>query len=166
MANSYQKSLHGTLSSNTANVNNSSTTNTASLQQQPRPRKREKQPRSEKRQRVWNSALAVNYPARALQIRRGDSYEDIRTKSNGKCIALHLPVIPISEQPDNIVDRILEEGKEEDKAEENDENIAEFSLIQSAYEKEYHIPPELQRQLFKKEINKMRRPNEGKASLE
>jgi len=44
----------------------------------------------------WNSALAVNYPARKFGIKRGDSFENIREKSNGECIAIHLPVTTIA----------------------------------------------------------------------
>ena len=43
----------------------------------------------------WNSALAVNYPAREFGIKRGDSYPIIQEKSGGKCVVIHLPVTPL-----------------------------------------------------------------------
>lgn len=46
----------------------------------------------------WSSALAVNYPARdRFDIKRGDSFEVIRDKSKGECVAIHLPVTPVLE---------------------------------------------------------------------
>lgn len=44
----------------------------------------------------WNSALAVNYPAREFGIKRGDSFQVIQEKSRNKCVAIHLPVMSIS----------------------------------------------------------------------
>jgi len=43
----------------------------------------------------WDSALAVNYPARGMGIKRGDGFQAIREKGGGRCVALHLPVIGI-----------------------------------------------------------------------
>ena len=45
----------------------------------------------------WNSCLAVSYPARAFGIKRGDGFEDVHKKSQGKCIAVHVPIL---EAPD------------------------------------------------------------------
>ena len=47
----------------------------------------------------WYSTLAVNYPARAFGIKRGDGFEEIQKKGKGKVIALHVPVIPILDPP-------------------------------------------------------------------
>ncbi len=41
----------------------------------------------------WNSALAVTYPARNYNIKRGDSWEVVETKSNGACLGVHVPVL-------------------------------------------------------------------------
>lgn len=42
----------------------------------------------------WNSVLAVSYPARSKYgIKRGDSWALVREKSNGKCLAVHVPIL-------------------------------------------------------------------------
>jgi nucleotidyltransferase/DNA polymerase involved in DNA repair len=42
----------------------------------------------------WNSVLAVTYPARTLyDIKRGDSWDAVHTKSKGACWAIHLQIL-------------------------------------------------------------------------
>jgi len=93
----------------------------------------------------WNSALAVNYPARALGLKRGASFETIQQMSGGTCIALHLPVIS---------------------AETTSAEIDNDISVEAAYQREYNLPQSLQKEIFAKEKNQMRKASEGKASLE
>lgn len=47
----------------------------------------------------WNSVLAVTYPARNLyHIKRGDSWEAVRQKSNQQCQAVHVALLQRSSQ--------------------------------------------------------------------
>jgi DNA polymerase eta len=47
----------------------------------------------------WNSVLAVTYPARnEFQIQRGDNWDQVRRKSNGKCICVHVPILKTDEE--------------------------------------------------------------------
>lgn len=95
----------------------------------------------------WNSALAVNYAARErFGLKRGANFEEIREKSNGQCVALHLPVVSTAE--------IQEKESEED------------GSIEIAYEREFNLPADHKRKIFLKEKNKMRHSGEGKASLD
>lgn len=42
----------------------------------------------------WNSVLAVTYPARKRHgIQRGDSWEAVYQKSNGRCYGVHVPIL-------------------------------------------------------------------------
>jgi DNA polymerase eta len=42
----------------------------------------------------WNSVLAVTYPARErFHIKRGDSWDEVREKSNGQCYAVSVPIL-------------------------------------------------------------------------
>jgi len=41
----------------------------------------------------WNSVLAVTYPARRFGIQRGDSWQAVQEKSNGQCLAVHVPIL-------------------------------------------------------------------------
>ena len=94
----------------------------------------------------WNSALAINYPARDLyKFKRGVSFDEIQKKSQGKCVALHLPVISL--------DATSTYYREDD-------------MIQSIYDREYNQPQHIKAQMYEKEKNVMRKPHEGKASIE
>jgi len=96
----------------------------------------------------WNSALAVNYVARErFGLKRGAKFEEIREKSNGQCVALHLPVVSTAEIQEKV---------------ENEED----GSIEIAYEREFNLPTDQKRKIFLKEKNKMRHSDEGKASLD
>lgn len=92
----------------------------------------------------WNSALAVSYPARQYGIKRGDSWEDVRTKSQGKCLALHLPILKA----------------DQDRTSEVQSNVEE------AYRQEYCLTDEQRQHVVKTEIGVKRHAHEGKACLE
>lgn len=97
----------------------------------------------------WNSALAVNYPARNLfDLKRGAKFEEIQLKSKGQCIAIHLPVVSTTD---------IEKQMEED-IEENSTDIA--------YHREFMKPKDEKRALFLKEKNVMKHSGMGKASLD
>jgi DNA polymerase eta len=96
----------------------------------------------------WNSALAVNYPARErFGLKRGDTFEEIQEKSNGQCVALHLPVLSTADIQEK-------DGDEED------------ATVKIAYDREFNRPTDQKREIFLKEKNKMRHSGEGKASLD
>lgn len=100
----------------------------------------------------WSSALAVNYPARAMGIKRGDDFSTIMSKSERRCIVFHLPVIPI-------------EGLEEASPSDEQEPSSAVSLDDD-YDKVFKLSRDERDDIFERERNWMRRPHEGKASLE
>ena len=91
----------------------------------------------------------MSYPAREFGIQRGDSFEKIQQKSKGKCIAFHLPVIPL--QRDN---------------NHNNNNTFTDGSVKECYEKTFQLSSEEQSTIYNTEKNLMRNPNQGKASLE
>lgn len=116
----------------------------------------------------WNSALAVNYPAREYGIKRGDGFAEIQQKGKGKVVALHLPVLPISEttktnNTTNEDNNDLNENNDKDAQDALDE---EPSSIEELYEQTFQLSPEQQKLMYIKERNVIRSPKEGKASLE
>ena len=147
----------------------------------------------------WNSALAINYPARKLyKFKRGVSFEEIQSVSKGECIALHLPVISLGSSANNYTptdwnskrghDDIASNGKitscddtQESAtahANENDRSSSSTSTstssssssssqyIETLYNQEYNKPQHIKNELFEKEKNIMKKPHQGKASLE
>ena len=98
----------------------------------------------------WRSALAVNYPAREFGIKRGDSFEDIREKSQGRCVCIHLPVTLV----DGTNRAATAEPVPFDPAD----------LVES-YDNEFNQPKEVRERMYKFEKNKMRHQSEGKANL-
>jgi len=100
----------------------------------------------------WDSVLAVTYPAReAFQIKRGDSWDAIRNKSKGKCLALHLPILT---RADAAAASTSTETREEEES------------VENAYQRVYCLSPEEQQQLREKEVGVRRYAHEGKACLE
>ena len=99
----------------------------------------------------WDSALAVNYPARAFGIKRGDSFQEISNKSAGKCIAIHLPILSITEGSSSSSSSAPSSSN---------------SSMEESYENEFCLPPQKQAEAFEREKNQLRRQSEGKASLE
>ena len=134
----------------------------------------------------WNSALAINYPAREkYKFKRGVSFEEIMKVSNGECIALHLPVISLQDNHHHhhYYEEIKNEqdkswiGKEEldgGRFNNNDETIKDNSTsslptshdIETLYKQEYNQPQHIKTKLFHQEKNIMKKPYQGKASLE
>lgn len=100
----------------------------------------------------WDSALAVNYPARAFGIKRGDSFQEISNKSAGKCIAIHLPILSITEGSSS--------------SSSSSAPSSNNSSMEESYENEFCLPPQKQAEAFEREKNQLRRQSEGKASLE
>ena len=46
----------------------------------------------------WNSVLAVTYPARErYKVKRGDSWDVVKRKSDGQCLGVHVPILEHSE---------------------------------------------------------------------
>ncbi len=98
----------------------------------------------------WDSVLAVTYPARkAFGIRRGDSWDAVYSKSQGKCLALHLPILT-----------------KESAAANSDETKKQDESVEEAYRRIYCLSKEGQEQVRKNELGVKRFPSEGKACLE
>jgi DNA polymerase eta len=94
----------------------------------------------------WNSVLAVTYPARELYgIKRGDSWDAVRRKSNDHCLAMHLPILTTHQ---SATDAPSEEESVED-----------------TYRKVYCVSSKEQ-QIARKELGVRRYNHEGKACLE
>lgn len=95
----------------------------------------------------WNSVLAVTYPARELfDIKRGDSWDQVQAKSNGQCLAIHLP--------------LLTELKAEGRAASTDDTV------EAAYEQVFQLSHEERQRVLTREVGRRRQNSEGKACLE
>ncbi len=118
----------------------------------------------------WNSALAINYPARRLyKFKRGVSFEEIQSVSHGKCIALHLPVIslPQNQQSHGGYDTTTAAAAaDEDVLNNSTYNNSNNNIIETLYNQEYNQPQHIKEQLFHQEKNVMKTCRQGKASLE
>ena len=119
----------------------------------------------------WNSALAVNYPARAYGIKRGDGFDEISKKSQGQCVSLHLPVISMEDITASTAAApaaaaAAQDGDGGHHAGEEDLAGGGISELVQSYNATYNLPAETRAELFQKEKNVMRHPHEGKASLE
>lgn len=144
----------------------------------------------------WNSALAVSYPARKFGIKRGDSFEAIREKSEGKCVTIHLQVTPVDEtleqqqhaggpsaslSPNKVATTNNNLGNDEDDKNEElaspesknrsqqsaaEEGEDEVDASQSAYDEEFNQPKDVREEMYRMEKNRMRSPTEGKACLD
>lgn len=112
----------------------------------------------------WNAALAVNYPARDLyNFKRGASFEEIQTKSKGNCVALHLPVMTLD---NHVISPTKNDTSDGNIKEEGEEEINPKDIIRKLYNQEYNQPQYIKTQLYNQEKNIMKKPSDGKASLE
>lgn len=93
----------------------------------------------------WDSVLAVTYPARGFGIKRGDSWEAVREKSHGKCLALHLPLLTT-------------------RTDVHEKNVE--TSIEQAYQQRYCLAEEERQRILDTEAGVQRFPQEGKACLE
>ncbi|KAG7344233.1 DNA polymerase IV [Nitzschia inconspicua] len=120
----------------------------------------------------WNSVLAVTYPAREYGIKRGDSWEAVASKSKHKCIAIHLPILPMRENDSRIVNnddsKVAEDEEEQDEndSEEKDISLETSDTDREAFDKEFRLSKEEREQIFKNENGVQRYHHQGKASLE
>jgi DNA polymerase eta len=125
--------------------------------------------------------LAVTYPAREYGIKRGDSWEDVATKSNNQCISIHLPIIPIQDKDNNnditTTTTLAEEKYHIDNGQhhstETESRDIEYSnnnnnnnIDQEAFHKEFHLSKEEQQKFLKEENGVQMYHHQGKASLE
>lgn len=122
----------------------------------------------------WNSVLAVSYPARKYGIERGDSWDDVATKSKGgggggmKCWAIHLPVLPLTQGKEQDEDEKEEEGTEndDDQQDKSNNDSCRSTSIAQEFEKVYHLTAEEQKRCQETENGVRRLHSEGKACLE
>ena len=96
----------------------------------------------------WNSCLAVSYPARAFGIKRGDGFEEVHRKSQGQCMAVHVPILEAQDAGNNII------------------NDNDASYFDGNYESVYQLSPEEQERQRSQDIGRRRYSTEGKACLE
>ena len=114
----------------------------------------------------WNSVLAVTYPARSCGIQRGDSWEDVQSKSNGDCWAIHLHILSKQQQQQQHHQEIQGDDHLEHKDEEEEEEEEEINDIEQAYNKIYQLSHEEQVKCQQSERGVRRYHHEGKACLE
>ena len=116
----------------------------------------------------WDSALAVNYAARSFGIKRGDGFDEIDKKSQGQCVALHLPVISVEDiaAPSAASTSASGEDGGHQHGDTATEDGSRSSDLEQSYDAIYNLPAETRAEMFRKEKNVMRHPHEGKASLE
>lgn len=114
----------------------------------------------------WNSALAVNYPARDFGIKRGDSFEEVRSKSKGACVAIHLRVTPLDEEQATTSPTTVKSspGEEEDAAAPGHAVIDPSDW--SAYDDEFNQSAEIRERMYRNEKNRMISRTVGKACLD
>lgn len=94
----------------------------------------------------WNSCLAVSYPARVYGIKRGDSFDEVHSKSGGRCMAVHVPLL---------------ETNSGGSSSNNNSN-----MFDGNYESVYQLSHEEQHRLRDQDIGRRRFGTEGKACLE
>ena len=98
----------------------------------------------------WDSVLAVTYPARELYgIKRGDTWDQVHSKSHGNCLAIHLPLLTTSE---------VQSGRST--------GSSADTTIGEAYDRIYHLSEDEQKRLLAQETGLRRQNSEGKACLE
>ena len=138
----------------------------------------------------WNSVLAVTYPARKLYgIERGDSWDQVATKSQQQCICVHVPISTISTPDDGALEDSItaSEALSKDSIEAMDDMDADrdlhTSLPKTANDKETTSSssrktlPEEYQELFQlsaaqqqtvraAEINVRKYSTQGKANIE
>jgi hypothetical protein len=110
----------------------------------------------------------VSYPARKFDIVRGDSFEKIREKSNGRCVCIHLPVTTLNDTTSPMRGQDPNSGTAH--AQHDTENDAAMGHLEedvkASYDAEFNQPAHVREEMYNREKNKMRSRNEGKACLD
>ena len=135
----------------------------------------------------WNSVLAVTYPARKLyHIERGDSWENVATKSQQQCICVHVPISTISNEEGStecIEHHNTNEAIAKDSIEVNDidtdnelhisetkpndkETIFSKKTLSEEYKELFQLSPTQQQVVRETEINVRKYSTQGKANIE
>jgi DNA polymerase eta len=131
----------------------------------------------------WNSVLAVTYPARErFGIKRGDSWDEVREKSNGQCYCVSVPILTTGNA--NTKEDVTTEGSDmpgedpmsnSNKDKDKDSAIGSSSkdTITSAphslehdYDRIFLTTPEQQAAARKSDLGRRRFSTEGKACIE
>jgi DNA polymerase eta len=127
----------------------------------------------------WNSVLAVTYPARErFHIKRGDSWDEVREKSNGQCYAVSVPILTTGNANTNANAATTEDSDipSEDPmsnvTKDNDSNdgtatkpAAPHSL-EHDYDRIFLTTPEQQTAARRSDLGRRRFSTEGKACIE
>jgi nucleotidyltransferase/DNA polymerase involved in DNA repair len=120
----------------------------------------------------WNSVLAVTYPARTqYSIKRGDSWDAVRSKSNGECLCVHVPILTTTTTTAN------SNGDEEQEHLQDVDDNADFestskntpgrsSTIEQEYRDYFLLNPDQQQAARRRELGVRRYCQDGKASIE
>lgn len=141
----------------------------------------------------WNSVLAVTYPARTFYgIKRGDTWDDVKTKSQGKCLCVHVPILTTAKanarsssfssihcnaSDDNTSSLLLGETtmvrSDEDPSivKSSMENISGAqgnpgSTIEEEYREYFQLSPQMQKEAQLRELGVRKLSTDGKASIE
>jgi DNA polymerase eta len=103
----------------------------------------------------WNSVLAVTYPARTLyDIKRGDTWAQVAQKSNGQCLAVHVPIL-------------TNETVTTAAAADNTSSVDAATLVMNQdYNSVFQMNALQQQQARKQDIGVRRYSQEGKALIE
>jgi nucleotidyltransferase/DNA polymerase involved in DNA repair len=119
----------------------------------------------------WNSVLAVTYPARTQYgIKRGDSWDAVRSKSNGECLCVHVPILTTT----TTTTANSNSNEEQEHLQDVDDN-ADFensktpggsSTIEQEYRDYFLLNPDQQQAARRRELGVRRYSQDGKASIE
>jgi DNA polymerase eta len=118
----------------------------------------------------WNSVLAVTYPARELyNIKRGDGWDEVRRKSNGKCLTVHVPMLSHSstQQTTSTATAAATSNLDNDDKDEplTDDNPFAYDALDKKYD-EIFKASDTDKEMARTELGVRRFSHEGKACIE
>jgi DNA polymerase eta len=118
----------------------------------------------------WNSVLAVTYPARErFQIKRGDSWDVVREKSNGQCLGVHVPILTHGDSTEDTETGDNDMRDEDPGSSSSDRNKGTTAVPQSLeqdYTRIFLVTPEQQEAARQKDLGVRKFSSEGKACIE
>jgi DNA polymerase eta len=125
----------------------------------------------------WNSVLAVTYPARErFHIKRGDSWDEVREKSNGQCYAVSVPILTTGNA--NTKEDVTTEGSDmsgEDPVNNSTKDSSSNGTstkpaaphsLEHDYDRIFLTTPEQQAAARRSDLGRRRFSTEGKACIE
>jgi DNA polymerase eta len=126
----------------------------------------------------WNSVLAVTYPARErVHIKRGDSWDEVREKSNGQCYAVSVPILTTGNA--NTKEDVTTEGsdmpsedplststKDSTRNDTTTKTVEPPHSLEHDYDRIFLTTPEQQKEARRSDLGRRRFSTEGKACIE